>query len=176
MPDRISIRIIVILWVRLGLHNLGRALRLPNRPVALFRSDAVIVFGRIPLVGWKVGPNWGQVRCPASGGAISGRFGSLMFSMSKFSMMPSDQIENSAWWRNILLFRFLPLFTWNLSTLSLLIYSSLSARPPSLPSRSTWPLLCSPNLSQRSYTMILILILSDAKYNFEISSVAMIHY
>ena len=54
MPDRISIRIIVILWVRLGLHNLGRVLRLPNRPVALFRSDAVIVFGRIPLVGRSV--------------------------------------------------------------------------------------------------------------------------
>ena len=53
--------------------------------------------------------------------------------------------------------------------------ASRSSRPPSLPSRPTWPTQCvgQPNPTN---SMILLLILSDATYNFVIRFVAMIHY
>ena len=57
---------------------------------------------------------------------------------------------------------------------SLFYLEFVSAWPPSLPSHSARPPLCRPNLTQRMNTMILILILSDATYNFEIRFVAMI--
>ena len=40
------------------------------RSCTIFRSDAVVFFGRIPLVGWSVegSVRWASVRCPASPG------------------------------------------------------------------------------------------------------------
>ena len=83
----------------------------------------------------------------------------------KFSMMPSDQIENSARWHKLNWFFFTFLlgicqhsapYPTLAAALGPLACSSRSARPPSLPSRSTRPPLCRPNLTQQRNTMILI--------------------
>ena len=51
----------------------------------------------------------------------------------KFSIIPSDRIEKSARWHNLLFFTyFFHFFSWNLPALSPLTYSSRSARPPIL--------------------------------------------